>query len=176
MSDRVLETKRLKLRALAKTDAADIARGIGDWDVIQWLTSPPYPYALEDAHSYLARDHDGPLAIELGGNFVGVVGLHDPADDRLAELGYWLARPYWGQGIMTEAASAVVAAHFNRSDMSVVSGYLLGNGRSNAVLAKLGFVDTEIIQQFSHPWGKERPCQRMELSAKTWQANANAPG
>lgn len=41
---RQLLTGRLKLRPLENRDAGAIARLIDDWDVIRWLTMPPYPY------------------------------------------------------------------------------------------------------------------------------------
>lgn len=158
----VIETDRLVLRPLERGDAEDVARLIGDWDVVRWLTSPPYPYVLEDALWYLDNGGDESRAITIDGSFCGVIG-------RGKELGYWLGKPFWGQGIMTEAAGAVVGEHFQNSDETLLSGYLLGNERSDNVLTKLGFVETEIRPEMSKPLGTHVQIQKMELSTNRWR-------
>ena len=41
----VLTTRRLILRPITLDDADEITRGLGNWEVVQWLTTPPFPYS-----------------------------------------------------------------------------------------------------------------------------------
>ncbi|WP_394802161.1 GNAT family N-acetyltransferase [Pontibacter ruber] len=50
------------------------------------------------------------LAIEVNGEAAGGIGLHPQPDiyRKNAELGYWLAEPYWGNGIISRAIPQMV--------------------------------------------------------------------
>ena len=145
----ILETERLKLRPLRDGDAQRITRFIGDFDVAKMLARVPYPYALKDAQDWLgtlpertARGEVFNRAIDSGG-LVGVLGIHDirPIEgEKIGELGYWLAKPYWGKGLMSEAARAFVHYAFDGLGLAgLISGHFKENQRSGRVLAKLGF-------------------------------------
>lgn len=134
---------------------------------MRWLTAPPWPYGIGDAVEFIASSLAAEaLVIEIDGRLAGVVGHHAPKDGNGVELGYWLARDFWGHGYMTEAAGAAVADHFRHSGEALVSGYILGNARSAQVLAKLGFRDTGQVRQLARPLGAVVTVQRMELTAK----------
>lgn len=164
-----IRTKRLTLRPPRPEDAGPVFQGISDWEVLRWLTSPPHPYLLEHAIAWLA----GPgasesLVIDIDGAVAGIVGLHRGKHGAEIELGYWLAQPFWGRGLMTEAATAAVAHHFAATDTTLESGYLVGNARSAGVLAKLGFRDTDLILRWSEPLKADQPLQRMALTRDRW--------
>jgi RimJ/RimL family protein N-acetyltransferase len=145
----IIETERLKLRAPQMSDAQRITEFIGDYDVAKMLARAPYPYAIADAKEWLGaipeRVATGRLftcAIDQNG-LIGVLGVHDIRQiegGKIGELGYWLAKPYWGRGLMSEAASAFVRHAFDALGMAgLISGHLKENHRSGRVLAKLGF-------------------------------------
>lgn len=75
---------------------------------------------------------------------IGSIGFEkDPRriDVRGLELGYSLARKYWGKGIMTEAAFAVVDYAFKNTDVEIISITTSPhNERSKRVIEKLGFI------------------------------------
>ena len=87
--------------------------------------------------------------------FVGFVGL-DPVDAGLAcapavELGWRLARRFWGRGIATEAASAAMAFGFDVLGLSDLLAYTaVGNVRSRRVMERLG-MRRDPAEDFSHP-------------------------
>jgi len=167
----LIKTERLVLRRPNMDDAVEIARHVGDWEVIKWLTAPPYPYSLTDAERFLNDDMSvETFAITADGQYLGNVGLHGVPDSTALEFGYWLGKPFWGQGFMSEATNAVVADHFDHLGGVLLSGYLQGNVASATVLGKLGFLNTEIVMRHSAPWDKKMSLQRMELTAKVWQA------
>ena len=165
-----LRTARLILRPLRPEDAPALTCGIGDWEVMKWLTSPPWPYGLADAEWFLNDPMSAQtFGVESGGELAGAVGLHPHKHSDGIELGYWLARRFHGRGLMTEAARAVVADHFARGGEDLVSGYLAHNVASCNVLTKLGFRPTEVIMRHSNPIGYAVPLQRMALTAEDFR-------
>lgn len=163
---KVIETERLRLRPLAKDDASDITRLIGQWEVIRWLTSPPWPYRHEDAEAYMEMDAcKEAFAITRDNQFMGVAGLHSSDTYPGTELGYWLGVPFHGKGYMTEAAQAVVDFHFDQGAQALYSGYLIGNQPSANVLAKLGFQVGGRHQVASRPLARDVMVQEVRLTA-----------
>ncbi|WP_256926673.1 GNAT family N-acetyltransferase [Sphingomonas sp. TZW2008] len=146
----IIETGRLRLRRPNDRDVSAIITAVGDAEVARRLSRIPHPYTPADARFFL--DHVVPgewvWAITRGGEdtMIGAVGLtpgEGMADGESAELGYWLARASWGEGIVTEAARAVVAYGFDTLRLPYIrSGYFADNPASGAVLRKLGFVET----------------------------------
>lgn len=161
-----ITTKRLVLRPLELADAEDMTRLIGDWDVVSWLTSPPYPYGIGDAKTFIQRNgQDDAYAIDVNGAFAGVIGRTIDFD-----LGYWLGRPFQGCGYMNEAASAVISSHFEGQTRDMVSGFMLGNKPSCNVLTKLGFKNSKIVSDRSVALKKTVQVQRMVLAQADWLA------
>ena len=159
----ILTTNRLVLRPFEHKDAPALAELIGDWDVMKWLTSPPWPYALKDAEWFIGdRSSNGSFAITCDGSVMGAVG--GPT-----ELGYWLGQKYWGRGFMTEAAHAVVGHCFGADIDHMTSGYILGNGPSCAILTKLGFQNTHVLTEEGTPQGGDVQVQKMRLDRERWQ-------
>lgn len=149
LEDESIETERLRLRALEASDAARIAECIGDFDVVKMLSAVPYPYSVADAHEYLAGNTKGSAsgdsftrAIDMGG-LIGVIAVGDIRaieGGKVGEFGYWLAKPYWGKGIVTEAGRAMLRHVFETLEFAgLKSGHFKENFRSGNVLAKLGF-------------------------------------
>ena len=150
----VIDTPRLRLRPTRRKDAARIAELANDPGVAKMTSRMPYPYGLADAEAFLARvsendaDREATFAIDHPGQgLIGMLGFHPNADGR-AELGYWLGRPYWGQGYATEAASA--ALDWARGDWRrrlVVAGHFADNDPSGQVLCKAGFLYTGEVKR-----------------------------
>jgi RimJ/RimL family protein N-acetyltransferase len=144
-----IKTPRLLLRAPVPQDAETIARLLGDYDVAKMLATAPHPYARADADDFIAREAarraDGTaeiFSVEQG-ELIGMIGLAEIQaiqGERIATLGYWLGRPYWGRGLATEAVRALVRYGFEALRLAgLKSGYFKENVRSGRVLAKAGF-------------------------------------
>lgn len=57
-----------------------------------------------------------------------------------AEIGYWIGKPYWGQGLIPEAVKALLSRCFNDLELNAVwCGYYKGNDKSKRVCEKSGF-------------------------------------
>lgn len=169
--DQILETARLRLRPLDVADADWIARDIARPEVHRWLTSPPFPYGRDDALEwiFLARDAPAHFVIQEAGQSLGIISLDD-------ELGFWLRPSAWGRGVITEAAVAVLRAHFLQNTTPVRSGYVLGNAASARVQDRLGFKPAQTEQRHSHFHADTIVIQVTYLSQDTWQATARNLG
>ncbi len=145
-------TPRLLLRPGWKEDAPALAAAIGEYSVVAKLARAPWPYGLQDAEAFLSLDQ-GPLPNLLifarthgAPRLVGGIGLDQT--DAGVELGYWIARPYWGLGFATEAGRAVVdLADRGLRLPRIVAGHFVDNPASARVLQKLGFAPTGTVSQ-----------------------------
>ena len=167
----VLRTERLTLRTFQSADGPTVVDALNHWNVTQWLTRVPFPYALTDFEWFLSEMCNDPndmiWAIERDQQMIGAISVSD-------ELGYWLDPKCHGQGLMSEAAHCVCTWHFGQSHDTLVSGYHVGNGPSSAVLAKVGFVDTHINSNVETARGDHVDIQRMELTRTRWESLQNA--
>ena len=146
---RQLETERLVFRPWKDSDtpdlyacASDPAVGpIAGWpphkspeeslEVIRHVFNGPECYAL------CLKGKTGPIGcIEL--KLRGCTDMTDKEDE--CELGYWLGKPFWGKGLMTEAALEMIRHGFEDLGMTRIwCGYYEGNERSKRVQEKAGF-------------------------------------
>jgi RimJ/RimL family protein N-acetyltransferase len=135
-----IETERLLLRPFRRTDAPEFAHLAGDWAVASMTSDIPYPFAAAQAVGWL-RPVRGEVrfAVEREGRLIGGAGFYRRPSG-VAELGFWLGRPWWGRGYATEAARAVVHHGFgNRRLPGFSSARFADNAASARVLSKLGF-------------------------------------
>lgn len=136
-----IKTRRLVLRALVPSDAGEMARLAGDWDVARMTSRIPYPYSEALAEQWMQALEPGEevRAITLKGALIGAVGSM-PQPDGAAEIGYWIGRPWWGQGYATEAARALVRHCFTSGGYTrLTCAHFVDNPGSERVIRKLGF-------------------------------------
>lgn len=137
-----------ELRPWRRGDADALIRHANDRAVWQGLGDLfPHPYTSQDAKWWLGGGFETrnelALAIDLGDGVVGGLGLKfwpDPIFRGTAEVGYWLGRERWGQGIMTRVLTAFVPWAFERFDLiRIEAGVFETNPASGRVLEKTGF-------------------------------------
>jgi len=164
-----IATARLTLRAPRLDDAARLAELANDYDIARMTTAMPHPYTRGHADDFLrrmeARDRarEAVFAIDHPDDgLVGVLGFH-PVQPEAPEVGYWIGRPYWGQGYATEAARAALDwAGEGWGRRLVVSGHFTDNPASGRVLEKAGFLYTGVVQpRLSKARGEEAPTRMM---------------
>jgi RimJ/RimL family protein N-acetyltransferase len=110
------------------------------------MTRLPHPYGVEDALFFLREIAPTEVAwaetSERDSVLLGIAGLV-PHEGGSVELGYWLGRAHWGNGVATEAAGAIVRYADDVFGLDVIiSGCFSDNLASASVLRKLGFVET----------------------------------
>lgn len=114
MFPKSFSTVRLTLRPIKADDAEAIFNSYGqDAEVTRYLTWRPHT-TIEETNSFVQMCLHGPtsktymVVLKANDEVVGVFDLRAPSKTRV-EFGYALARPHWGQGLMTEALTEVVA-------------------------------------------------------------------
>jgi RimJ/RimL family protein N-acetyltransferase len=163
-------TRRLLLRPGFPEDAAALAGAITDEAIARSLANVPWPYRMRDAEAFLASPRDpvlpSSLIFELGTGapqLVGACGL-GRRPSRAVELGYWIAKPFWGRGYATEACTALIAIARSLGLERIEGSHFLDNPASGRVLEKLGFEPTGLIApRLSCARGVEVPARLMRL-------------
>ena len=147
-----LECAKCVVRDWSPVDREALVRAADSRAIWRNLTHMfPHPYTPVDADAWFAyvaqMDEPTHWAIEIDGSAVGGIGLNigEGVFARSAELGYWLAESYWGRGIMSEAARAVVPYAMARFDLCrLEAGVFAWNPASMRVLEHCGFVSEGI--------------------------------
>lgn len=149
----ILVTRRLTLRPPVLPDAEDIALHLSNARVARMLAKVPQPYWTRDAEEWIAglANRPGDLVYTIHRErLIGVVSIE--GDDPEPRLGYWLGEPWHGQGLMTEAAGALLGHAFaTRRFEAVASSVFIDNPASLRVQEKLGFTVTGASEIWSRP-------------------------
>ena len=137
------------LRPWQRSDAESIAAAATDRKIAANLRNVfPTPYTLADAEWFVddCVSKEGGRQITrgilIGGRAAGSIGVFvkDDVYEKSAELGYWLAREHWGQGVMTEAVRQICREAFDRFDiLRIFAEPFADNSGSRRVLEKAGF-------------------------------------
>jgi len=155
-----LKTKRLLLRQWKSEDFKPFARISADPDVMKF-----YPNTLNESESNAMVEKIQNLIAEKGwgfwaienladNNFMGFVGLHIPHYELpvspCIEIGWRLAKQYWGKGFATEAGMASLDFAFEQLNVDEVYSFAsTTNKKSQAVMTRLNMIDTK--SNFNHP-------------------------
>ncbi|GGD79240.1 GNAT family N-acetyltransferase [Paenibacillus nasutitermitis] len=87
------------------------------------------------------------LLLQKAGVFLGVVGLHVNKTHNMAELAYWIGKPYWRSGYCTEAAERVVQFAFDELALNrVFAAAMTRNPASYKVMEKIGMKQEGILR------------------------------
>ena len=136
------------VRPFRQDDLACLVRAANNPKIARSLTNKfPYPYTEENGKDFINfATQSKPVnifAIDIGGEVVGGIVLHQQFYIQLknAELGYWLAEPYWNKGIITRAIPQMVDYGFKNFDITRIFARPFGtNAASQHVLEKCGFI------------------------------------
>lgn len=167
-------TPRLLLRPGFAEDARAFSVAIGDEAILRNIGSAPCPYDDADARAFLSAPSDPLLpgfviTQRTGGapRIVGHIGITRQPDEDGPELGYWIARPFWGLGFATEAGRAVMNLARALKLPPLRAGHFTDNPASGAVLRKLGFRPTgQVVQRHSVARGEAAACVLFEEKAE----------
>jgi len=148
MADSYLKTKRLYFRHWTINDREQLFSLAKDPDIGNKCGWPPHK-TMEDSINVINTVYTNKenYAICKKGNDIpiGCIDLmFNKEKDDECELGYWLGRKYWGQGIMPEAAEEMIRHGFEDLKLSKIwCAYYEGNEQSKRVQEKLGFIFQE---------------------------------
>jgi RimJ/RimL family protein N-acetyltransferase len=158
-----LKTDRLLLRPFILADAPAVQRLAGDRDIASTTLSIPHPYEDGMAEQWIntlqEKFEQGEfvnfaVVLLADGALIGAIGLHINLAHENAELGFWIGKPYWGNGYCTEAARAVLHYGFTRLGLHRISArHLSRNPASARVMEKIGMQYEGCQRQRVKKWG-----------------------
>lgn len=159
----VLHTERLTLRPFRLGDAGRFVALAGDPAVARMTSDIPHPLYVWQTRRWLRQARgEVRFAIEIEGELIGGVGYFCHRR-RVGELGFWLGQAYWGEGLATEAARAVVRYAFTDGQLVMLtSANFIDNPASARILSKLGFSSIGRMRTMSVARGHE-------VDGITWQ-------
>lgn len=149
MNTKTLYTDRLILRPWTLEDAENLYKYASNPDVGPIAGWPPHKSVEESRNvieNVLNGDECFAICLKEDNQAIGAIGLNlnghtdmTERDDE-CELGYWLGKPFWGNGFMPEAAKELFRHAFEDLGMTTVwCGYYDGNNKSKRVQEKCGF-------------------------------------
>ncbi len=135
------------LRPWTIEDLDSLVKYANNYKIAKNLTNRyPYPYAIDNGKAFIeSATREVPaniFAIDVNDEAVGGIGIHPQKNIQLknAELGYWLAEPFLGNGIATAAVKQMVEYGFKTYDITRIFAKPFGtNIASQKVLEKAGF-------------------------------------
>ncbi len=162
-----MQTDRLILRPWQESDAESLYRYASDPDIGPIAGWPPHTsvsdsleiirtvFAAPEVYAVVLKDTNEPVG-SCGIMFS--YGLHSAnMTQREAEIGYWIGKPYWGQGLIPEAVNALLSRCFNELDLDAVwCGHYDGNVKSKRVIEKSGFKYHHTDHDVVSPIGDKR--------------------
>ena len=151
---KIFETERLILRTWSLSDAPELFEICEDAEVMKYIgTGKPYE-TIEQADEFLhwAIDYQKAnnfcrwaVLLKENRRIVGSCGFARPHETTEIELGYLVARKFWGRGLGTEATAACLKYGFeNLNFREIIAMTDLDNIASHKVLEKIGFAQRGI--------------------------------
>lgn len=178
-----LETERLLLRPWEDADAEILYKWASDPDLGPRAGWPPHTSvenSLEIIHGPLGEPETYALVLKETGEPVGSMGLFPPEkycppedlpkDAVQLELGYWIARPYWGRGLVPEAGREMLRYAFE--DLGCVVAHCSHydfNAQSKRVIEKLGFTYRTTRETTSGQTGESHITLCYTLTREEWE-------
>ena len=156
--ERIIIDDHLYLRAWKEPDTDELfalvqenRRHLHPW--LPWVEKTTRPehsrnYILDSLHEIDNQISMG-LAIICSGHIAGSVGMHRwNHDTNRAEIGYWIAKPFEGMGIVSNSLTGFISFLFRHAGLNKLEiHYVAGNTRSEAVGRRLGFVTEGVIRK-----------------------------
>jgi len=156
--------ERLILRPFTTADAPLVQRLAGSRDVADTTLNIPHPYPDSAAEKWIGTHQDiyektgsvsWAVTMNDSGQLIGCISLVVERKNERAELGYWIAKPHWGQGYCTEAAKAVLDYGFRQEKLNrIYAFYLSRNPASGKVMQKVGMRKEGEMRQHIKKWDK----------------------
>jgi len=145
-----IKTDRLTLSELLATDIPTIIKYAGNKKIAETTLNIPHPYKEKDAIFWINMAHQGfqnktqytfGIRLNATNEWIGGIGLIINQRFNRAELGYWIAEPFWNNGYATEAVKAILKFGFETLQLNkIYATHLMGNPASGKVMIKNGMI------------------------------------
>jgi len=154
---RIQVSDRIHLSEIRASDKSAFVTLLNDKDIYDNTLRIPYPYTETDADDFIGiaaeatAKHGHPVHFAIrdeSEQLIGGCGFDGLSYGHRAEIGYWLAKLYWGQGIMTDVVRAVCEYAVNEWKLVRITAHVFDfNHASARVLEKNGFQFEGLLRQ-----------------------------
>lgn len=169
-----MESDRIILRPWHESDVEALFKYASDPDVgprAGWAPHQTLEESKKIIQEVFSNDHTWAIELKETGEAIGCIGYFTSEESNIGigpddvEAGYWVAKPYWNQGICTEALQLMIDFCFNTQGyVTIWSDFFIDNPASGRVMEKCGFRDTGQFNYCSHLYGgDDRPVHIMRL-------------
>lgn len=163
----MIETKRLVLRPWKEDDAKALYKYASDSEVgpaAGWSPHTSVEESREIIRTVFSYPETYAVVLKETSEAIGCCGIVPKGISAIAdseageaEIGYWIGKPYWGQGLIPEAVNALVKRCFDELGLSALwISYYDGNRKSQRVSEKCGFRYHHTIQDKETMSGEPR--------------------
>jgi ribosomal-protein-alanine N-acetyltransferase len=173
-----IETPRLLLRPIALADADQVQLLFPHWDIVKYLNDRvPWPYPPDGARQFyeqvalpaMARGEQWTWSMRLKANPDRLIGSVSLMRGEHENRGFWLALPWHGQGLMTEASDRVTDFWFDELRFPVLRvPKAIANTASRRISAKQGMRVVALVER-DYVCGR-LPAEIWEITAEEWAA------
>ncbi|MBE0411270.1 MAG: GNAT family N-acetyltransferase [Anaerolineales bacterium] len=157
-----LTTERLILRPFTLQDAPAVKDLAGEYEIAATTANIPHPYEDGMAEEWINTHQDAfdkgegvtfAIVRKADKQLIGAIGVHIYTINQLAEMGYWVGKPYWKQGYCTEAAREVIRYSFEQLGLNRVQArHMTKNPASGRVMQKVGMQYEGTLRQSLLRW------------------------
>ena len=148
--DVIKVNENISLSEITVNDCAAMVEYLAEKEIFDNTLNIPYPYTAKDAEDIV--NHFKILKLKhkrltnwairnVEYKLIGIIGFHNGIKSHKSEIGYWLAKPYWGKGIMTQVVQKVCHMAFQKFDLIRITATVFEKNIASAkVLEKCNFV------------------------------------
>ena len=163
----------LTLTEMRGSDRDVLVEYLNDPEIYASTLRIPSPYKPSDAEKYLAilAENSAKLGFptnfairDVNGKLIGGCGFEGLVVGHRAEIGYWVARPFWGQGIATAVVRTACEHAFAQWKLVRIAGLVFAfNPASARVLEKCGFEYEGLLRKHAQKMGQTYDCRAYAL-------------
>ncbi len=174
-----ITSQRLVLRPFALSDCDAVTALAGEREIAEMTALVPHPYAKSDAETWISghasafdsgKSAEWAIVRAADARLVGAIGAIFSANHNRADFGYWIGKPFWGQGYATEAGRRMVQHLFDdRGLMRVAAFHFTRNPASGRVLQKIGLTQEGLFRKHIKKWGEYHDCVMYGLVKDDWK-------
>jgi RimJ/RimL family protein N-acetyltransferase len=163
---KIVVNDQIHLSEIQDSDKPALVEHLNDRDIYDRTLRIPFPYTAESADAWLAlvakiteeQGQPTQFAIRTADEaLIGACGFNDfqVGKSHRAEVGYWLAKPFWGRGIVTAAVQRMCRYAFEEFGLAKITAYVFtSNPASARVLVKCGFLQEGLLRKHHLKDGK----------------------
>jgi RimJ/RimL family protein N-acetyltransferase len=156
---KIVVNDQVHLSEVRSSDKDALIEHLNDRDIYDLTLRIPFPYTDADADEWLARvakiteQQNQPVHFAIRSRddaLIGACGLAgvEVGKSHRAEVGYWLAKPYWGRGIMSAVVQRVCRHAFEDFGLIKITAHVHPHNQASArVLEKCGFVEEGFLRK-----------------------------